>query len=89
MTPRSGPPVPTGLDADPADTVCLTQDVVTTADAAHRVGVSSDSFRKWARRRGLVPTTRVRVGRSSYAVWSLTAVLDAEARGPVARTRSN
>jgi hypothetical protein len=81
MTPRPGPPVPTGLDAPPAGTVCLTDDVLTTEDAAHRVGVGTDSFRTWAKRRGLRPTMHVRIGRSSHAVWSLVEVLDAETRG--------
>lgn len=81
MTPRPGPPVPTGQAAAGSATVCLTEDVITTEDAAHRVGVATDSFRTWAKRRGLRPTMRVRIGRSSYAVWSLVEVLDADTRG--------
>lgn len=70
-------------------TECLTEDLVSTEAAAYRVGVDADQFSKWARRRALAPAVRVRVGRSTRAAWSLAAVLDAQVRGPVARTRSN
>ncbi|MBD3781685.1 MAG: hypothetical protein IE926_01835 [Micrococcales bacterium] len=64
------------------DTECLTEDIVSTATAAHRVGVSVEHFYVWARRRGVTPVHRVRVGRSTVAAWSLSAVLDAHSRRP-------
>lgn len=63
-----------------AGTECLTEDLVSTEAAAHRVGVSVAHFYVWARRRGLEPAVRVRVGRSTHAAWSLAAVLDAASR---------
>lgn len=66
------------LGAAAPDTECLTEDVVSTEAAAHRVGVPREQFKVWARRRGLTPAYRVRVGRSTVAAWSLAAVLDAQ-----------
>lgn len=75
----SGDPL---ADVDPSD-------VVSTAYAAQHVDVPAPRFSQWARRRGLAPLGHVRLGRSFVAVWSMDAVLDAERRGPVARTSSN
>ncbi|QIM19891.1 hypothetical protein G7075_00065 [Phycicoccus sp. HDW14] len=73
------PPRPGIVLGGPAtETECLTEDIVSTEAAAHRVGVATDQFKTWARRRGLKPAVRVRVGRSTRAGWSLAAVLDAQ-----------
>lgn len=86
---RPGPPVVTAQPAAAGDSVCLTEDILTTESAAHRVAVDPEQFRKWAKRRQLRPVTYVRVGRSTKAVWSLEQVLEADRRGPTARTATN
>lgn len=65
------------LGGPATQTECLTEDIVTTEAAAHRVGVSVEYFYVWAQRRGVEPVHRARVGRSTVAAWSLGAVLDA------------
>lgn len=48
--------------------------LVDTAAAAAAVGVATRSFRTWARRRGVEPVDRVRVGRRQLAYYRLSDV---------------
>lgn len=59
--------------------------LVDTGAAAEAVGVAASGFRSWARRRGLDPVERRRVGRRFVAYYDLRAVLEAERDTPTAR----
>ena len=75
MTDRS--PLPgVALGGAAIETECLTDDLISTETAAHRIGMTTDAFYVWARRKHLDPVARVRVGRSTQALWSRSAVLD-------------
>lgn len=50
---------------------------LTTTEAAYYVGVDPRSFARWARRRGLQPVRRLRIGRSTVTVWSVARLIDA------------
>lgn len=47
---------------------------LTTTQAAHLAGVHPSSFARWARRRGIMPVGRRRVGRSYVTLWSLESL---------------
>lgn len=59
------------------------QHLGTTDKAAAAVGVDPKSFRAWAADRGLKAVRHVRLGRSSFAIWDLDAVYEAERTGVV------
>lgn len=48
--------------------------LLTTAEAAHLAGVAPNSFARWARRHGITPVGRQRVGRSYITLWSLESL---------------
>ncbi len=50
---------------------------LTTEAAAMLVGVNPRSLRRWARRRGVEPLRRQRIGESYITVWSYTDILTA------------
>lgn len=52
---------------------------VTTGQAAAAVGRSVPAFRVWAHRVRLDPVRRIRVGRSTHALWDLDEVLERHA----------
>jgi hypothetical protein len=56
-------------------------ELASTEGAAEAVGVKVTSFRAWAADRGLKPAHRVRIGRSTRALWDLDEVYAAERRG--------
>lgn len=47
---------------------------VTTREGAYMAGVDERSFARWARKHGLEPLRRQRIGRSTVTVWSLDAL---------------
>ncbi|WP_431841420.1 hypothetical protein [Calidifontibacter indicus] len=53
-----------------------------TADAAALVGVTTSSFKTWARRRDLRPVSIERDGRARVALWDADQVLAATAVSP-------
>lgn len=55
---------------------------VSTRDAAVLANVSEAAFPQWARRRGLKPIDKVRVGRATKCVWDGDEVLDATRARP-------
>ena len=55
---------------------------LSTADAAVLANVSPGAFHAWAKRRGLKPIGKARVGRSTKNLWDGDAVLDATRTRP-------
>jgi len=55
---------------------------VTTASAAAAVDKTRTAFLQWAHRERLSPVRRVRVGRSTHALWDLDEVLERQALEP-------
>lgn len=57
--------------------------LLTSAEAADIVGnVTPDAFRTWARRRGILPARRVRVGSRTVALYDPDDVFVATRRPP-------
>lgn len=45
---------------------------LTTTEASYVTGIPARSFARWARRHGVYPLRRQRIGRSTVTVWSIT-----------------
>lgn len=49
----------------------MTRQTLTTTEAARAANVDPRSFARWARKRGVAPIRRVRIGRSYVTCWPL------------------
>lgn len=57
----------------------INRQTVTTAEAAFLFGEDARSFARWARKHGINPVRRQRIGRSTVTVWDLQQLTTASA----------
>jgi hypothetical protein len=55
----------------------MSRQTLTTKEAAFLLGKDPRSFARWARKIGVEPLRHQRIGRSTIAVWSITALTEA------------
>ncbi|MDE9364569.1 hypothetical protein PZ938_03045 [Luteipulveratus sp. YIM 133132] len=55
---------------------------ISTKDAAALVDVNERGFQTWAKRRGIEPVRRIRLGRTTYALWDADEVLAGTSKTP-------